>query len=146
MPKKSEKGYGSGNISDKVKHHNLETLLELDPPNTYFELHSGDGIDNGYEGSSLRVLKAMYQDPDFFDYMTEYKKSSMHKLIYHTRMFERKRIVRKDWRKHIEEYLAEIKKKVNARVNKFSRLDVVRSHNTPFQKTATQKIKRFLYQ
>jgi long-chain acyl-CoA synthetase len=48
--------------------------------------------------------------------------------------------------KHIEELQEEIKNKVNARVNKFSRLQAVRAQQQPFQKTATQKIKRFLYQ
>jgi long-chain acyl-CoA synthetase len=45
----------------------------------------------------------------------------------------------------IEETLREIKQYVNARVNKFSQLNKVEHHSDPFQKTATQKIKRFLY-
>jgi long-chain acyl-CoA synthetase len=45
----------------------------------------------------------------------------------------------------IEQTLAEIKAYVNARVNKFHRINHVEHHDTPFQKTATQKIKRFLY-
>jgi long-chain acyl-CoA synthetase len=45
----------------------------------------------------------------------------------------------------IEEYLEEIRKYVNSRVNRFSQLQVVVYQPEPFQKTATLKIKRFLY-
>lgn len=44
-----------------------------------------------------------------------------------------------------EEILNEIKKYVNARVNKFSQIHSVVLQSVPFHKTATQKIKRFLY-
>ncbi len=43
------------------------------------------------------------------------------------------------------EVLAEIKEYVNSRVNKFSRINQVILQPVPFQKTATLKIKRFLY-
>jgi len=43
------------------------------------------------------------------------------------------------------EILTEIKEYVNARVNKFSQIHSVVLQSSPFQKTATQKIKRFLY-
>jgi long-chain acyl-CoA synthetase len=45
----------------------------------------------------------------------------------------------------IEETLRELKQYVNARVNKISQLNKVEHQSDPFQKTATQKIKRFLY-
>ena len=45
----------------------------------------------------------------------------------------------------VEETLTEIKSYVNARVNKFSQIHSVVHQSSPFQKTATQKIKRFLY-
>jgi long-chain acyl-CoA synthetase len=45
----------------------------------------------------------------------------------------------------VEEILNEIKKYVNTRVNKFSQVHSVVLQSAPFQKTATQKIKRFLY-
>jgi long-chain acyl-CoA synthetase len=45
----------------------------------------------------------------------------------------------------VEEILKEIKEYVNARVNKFSQVHSVVLQSAPFQKTATQKIKRFLY-
>ncbi len=47
--------------------------------------------------------------------------------------------------KKIEELQVELKEYVNKRVNKFSKLQVVIAQPDPFQKTATQKIKRFLY-
>jgi long-chain acyl-CoA synthetase len=43
------------------------------------------------------------------------------------------------------EILKEIQEKVNAQVNKFSKLQQVMFHKDPFEKTPTQKIKRFLY-
>ena len=45
----------------------------------------------------------------------------------------------------IDDYLEEIRKYVNSKVNKFSQLQVVVLQTEPFQKTATLKIKRFLY-
>jgi len=44
-----------------------------------------------------------------------------------------------------QELLAELKDYVNSNVNKFSRLNAVFFQPVPFQKTATLKIKRFLY-
>ena len=44
-----------------------------------------------------------------------------------------------------EEILREIQKKVNEEVNKFSRIQQVILQPNPFEKTPTQKIKRFLY-
>ncbi|NOR76001.1 MAG: AMP-binding protein [Draconibacterium sp.] len=45
----------------------------------------------------------------------------------------------------IEELTAELKQYVNTRVNKFSRIQSLIPHSDPFIKTATQKIKRYLY-
>lgn len=45
----------------------------------------------------------------------------------------------------IEEMMSEIYTYINKRVNKFSRLHDIVYQPNPFQKTATQKIKRFLY-
>lgn len=45
----------------------------------------------------------------------------------------------------INEYLEEIKRYVNSKVNKFSQLQTIDYMPVPFQKTATLKIKRFLY-
>ncbi len=47
--------------------------------------------------------------------------------------------------KKTEEILQELKLYVNARVNKFSQVNSIVLHRDPFQKTATKKIKRFLY-
>jgi len=45
----------------------------------------------------------------------------------------------------VEEMMKELKAYVNSRVNKFSQIKDVEHQPAPFQKTATQKIKRFLY-
>jgi len=45
----------------------------------------------------------------------------------------------------IEELRLELQEYVNARVKKYQQVQVVISQPAPFQKTATQKIKRFLY-
>jgi len=45
----------------------------------------------------------------------------------------------------VEEILKEVQDYVNSRVNKFSQINKVVLQPMPFQKTATQKIKRFLY-
>jgi long-chain acyl-CoA synthetase len=46
----------------------------------------------------------------------------------------------------VHEKLVEIKQKVNNEVNKFSRISKIIEQQSPFEKTPTQKIKRFLYQ
>lgn len=45
----------------------------------------------------------------------------------------------------VEDYLEELRRYVNARVNRYSQLQLVVYQPEPFQKTATLKIKRFLY-
>ena len=45
----------------------------------------------------------------------------------------------------VDELLAEIQTFVNQRVNKYSRIQVIVLHTTPFEKTPTNKIKRYLY-
>ncbi len=45
----------------------------------------------------------------------------------------------------IDELIEQLQVYVNSRVNKFSRVQVVLAQPDPFKKTATQKIKRFLY-
>jgi long-chain acyl-CoA synthetase len=45
----------------------------------------------------------------------------------------------------VDDLLAELQVYVNSRVNKFSQIQLVVAHVDPFQKTATHKIKRFLY-
>ncbi|MCF8366981.1 MAG: AMP-binding protein [Bacteroidales bacterium] len=44
-----------------------------------------------------------------------------------------------------EELAAELQNYINTRVNKFSRIQLLVVHPDPFQKTATHKIKRYLY-
>jgi len=48
--------------------------------------------------------------------------------------------------KLIERLLSEIKDHVNANVASFSRIHKIIEQKEPFEKTPTQKIKRFLYQ
>ena len=48
--------------------------------------------------------------------------------------------------KRIEEMKAELQQFVNSQVNRYSRVQAVIIHDQPFEKTATKKIKRFLYQ
>ncbi|MGQ7871307.1 AMP-binding protein [Sunxiuqinia sp. sy24] len=45
----------------------------------------------------------------------------------------------------VDEILGEIQQKVNDEVNKFSRIQMIVLQPVPFEKTPTQKIKRFLY-
>lgn len=45
----------------------------------------------------------------------------------------------------LDELLAELQKHVNSRVNKFSQVQLILVQNKPFERTPTQKIKRFLY-
>jgi long-chain acyl-CoA synthetase len=45
----------------------------------------------------------------------------------------------------IDDYLEEVRRYVNSKVNKFSQVQMVIYQPVPFQKTATLKIKRFLY-
>ncbi|MBN1108627.1 MAG: AMP-binding protein [Bacteroidales bacterium] len=49
------------------------------------------------------------------------------------------------WEEKKQELLDELKEYVNSKVNKFSRIYSVELQPVPFQKTATMKIKRFLY-
>jgi long-chain acyl-CoA synthetase len=58
-------------------------------------------------------------------------------------------ILKQDMTRHVEdkvdEVLSELKECVNSQVNKFSQIQKVVLQPVPFQKTATLKIKRFLY-
>jgi len=57
--------------------------------------------------------------------------------------------MKEETRKHaeakLEELVSELKGFVNQRVNTFSQIKQVVAHTEPFEKTATKKIKRFLY-
>lgn len=48
--------------------------------------------------------------------------------------------------KKVEEMKTELQQFVNSQVNRYSRLQSIIIQDTPFEKTATKKIKRFLYQ
>jgi len=49
------------------------------------------------------------------------------------------------FKEQVNTVLKDIHHRVNTMVNKFSRLQAVQEHQTPFERTPTQKIKRFLY-
>ncbi len=53
--------------------------------------------------------------------------------------------LKQDFDAKIEEIKKELQEYVNSQVSKFSRITKVIHHTDPFQKTATMKIKRFLY-
>lgn len=61
----------------------------------------------------------------------------------------RYRQMKKDFADHaevvIDEYLDELRRYVNSKVNRYSQVQLIILHPEPFQKTATLKIKRFLY-
>jgi long-chain acyl-CoA synthetase len=67
--------------------------------------------------------------------MEELEKKYQHLKEDMSRQFEEKK----------NELLAELKEYVNSKVNKFSQINKVVNQPSPFQKTATLKIKRFLY-
>jgi long-chain acyl-CoA synthetase len=52
---------------------------------------------------------------------------------------------KEDWNKHLEAYIEELKNNVNHRVNRFSQIHSIIVVPVPFEKTPTQKIKRYLY-
>jgi long-chain acyl-CoA synthetase len=67
--------------------------------------------------------------------MEELEKKYLHMKQDMTKQFEEK----------VDEVLYELQEYVNSQVNKFSQINKVVLQPVPFQKTATQKIKRFLY-
>jgi len=52
---------------------------------------------------------------------------------------------KEEWNEHIETFLEELQEYVNNRVSRFSQIHSVIVVPTPFEKTPTQKIKRYLY-
>ncbi len=65
---------------------------------------------------------------------------------YYAEMKETAKNMQTHMSEFVNEKLNEIKQKVNTEVNKFSRLNHIIEQQSPFEKTPTQKIKRFLYQ
>lgn len=59
---------------------------------------------------------------------------------------EKYKNVKEEIEAKFEDLSKELQEYVNARVNKFSKIQIVEPHKEEFTKTATQKIKRFLYQ
>ncbi len=65
---------------------------------------------------------------------------------YYNEVKESARNMQLQMNEFISETLNDIRQKVNKEVNKFSRINKVIEQQSPFEKTPTQKIKRFLYQ
>jgi len=63
--------------------------------------------------------------------------------LYETRQAQKDAVA--TLQEFIDQQLLELKMYVNARVNKYSQVQFVINYVQPFEKTATQKIKRFLY-
>lgn len=62
-----------------------------------------------------------------------------------SRMDERIEVISKTVDEKIDELATELHNYINKKVNKFSRINVLVVQHDPFKKTATQKIKRYLY-
>lgn len=62
-----------------------------------------------------------------------------------SKMDEKLEVMTKKVDAAIDELAAELQKYINTRVNKLSRIQLVVAYADPFQKTATHKIKRYLY-
>jgi len=52
---------------------------------------------------------------------------------------------KEEWHKHVELFVEDLKKHVNRHVNRFSQIHSIIVVTAPFEKTPTQKIKRYLY-
>ncbi len=55
------------------------------------------------------------------------------------------KLIRSEMENKVDELLIELKDYLDLNLNKFSKVQLVLAHPDPFQKTATQKIKRYLY-
>lgn len=62
-----------------------------------------------------------------------------------SKMDEKLEVMTKKVDAAIDELAAELQKYINTRVNKLSRIQLIVAYADPFQKTATHKIKRYLY-
>jgi long-chain acyl-CoA synthetase len=90
-----------------------------------------------------------------FNYVTESlvveQKGKLVALVYFNReeLEKRYQSLKEEVNAYVDRKIIELKKEleiyVNSRVNKFSKVQLVVDHRDPFKKTATQKIKRFLY-
>lgn len=102
--------YKHGNLSDQVKHANLEMLVRKLRPSCYIEFHSAEGIYENpdgtkYEGSSVRVMNILrdLQVP-FAAYLHEKDSKLRAKLIENTSSFSEVQ-VRAKWQDNIGEYI-----------------------------------------
>lgn len=61
------------------------------------------------------------------------------------KQYEHLKVIIEEKKEHYSEWLEHLKKEINQKLNKNSQLKKVEVMETPFEKTASQKIKRFLY-
>jgi len=52
---------------------------------------------------------------------------------------------KEEWNKYVDFFVEDLKKHVNRNVNRFSQIHSIIVVHVPFEKTPTQKIKRYLY-
>jgi len=74
-----------------------------------------------------------------------YQQMRSHTLQFFSEKKEEWNKQKEDWDKHVETYVKELKEYVNQHVNRFSQIHSVIVVPTPFEKTPTMKIKRYLY-
>jgi len=58
---------------------------------------------------------------------------------------ESAKVLQSDMQQYIRNILDDIKAYVNSEVSKFAKLALIIEHPVPFEKTPTQKIKKYLY-
>jgi len=75
-----------------------------------------------------------------------YQQMRSHTLQFFSEKKEEWNKQKEDLDKHVETYVKELKEYVNQHVNRFSQIHSVIVVPTPFEKTPTMKIKRYLYQ
>jgi len=74
--------------------------------------------------------------------MEELENNYNHMRSHTLQYFNDKKV---EWNTHLDNFIEELKEDVNNRVNRFSQISSMIIVPTPFEKTPTQKIKRYLY-
>lgn len=96
--------YKPNNPTDQIKHPNLETLAKILLPETYVEFHAGEGIYDGYRGSSLRVLDILQNSGQHYEaFLHEKDDKRRRKLRRNTRGYNRQ--CRREWQRNVNDYI-----------------------------------------
>jgi hypothetical protein len=100
-------GYKPGNVSDIIKHSNLECFVEsIGRVQTYVEFHSGEGRYGEYEGSALRVLRALNRSGlDYYAYLHEVRPSARSELEENVSVFPSVAVLG-NWKQSIGNHVA----------------------------------------